>query len=126
MQEFNSRSVAIQNLDTEICKLAKQVKELRGKVTAVAKRRKNDPGALKAGHRKPNKPCTVEDSGLPAEQAQIMGFPVSQNQYQTLSVMEAPESEFSHVQCLEDPRKTRAQRQQASSSGEGHGTIAGK
>ena len=36
MQEFNRRSVAIQNLDAEICKLAKQVKELQCKVTAVA------------------------------------------------------------------------------------------
>ena len=29
MQEFNQRSEAIQNLDAEICKLAKQVQELR-------------------------------------------------------------------------------------------------
>ena len=50
LQEFNSRSVAIQNLDEEICKLTKQVKELRCKVTAVAKRSRNDPGALKTGH----------------------------------------------------------------------------
>ena len=118
MQEFNKRSEAIQNLDAEICKLAKQVQELRCKVTAVAKRKGNDPGALKAGHRQPNVPCTVEDSELPASEPSILGFPVFQNQYQLLSVMEAQESEFSPVQSLEDPRKTRAQRLQASSSGE--------
>ena len=39
MQEFNRRSVAIQNLDAEICKLAKRVKELQCKATAVAKRK---------------------------------------------------------------------------------------
>ena len=125
MQEFNHRSEAIQNLDAEICKLAKQVKELRCRVTAVAKRRRNDPGALKAGHRKPKIPCTVKEPKLPARQPSILGFPVSQNQYQMLSVMEAPESEFSHVQCLEDPRKTRAQRLQASSSGEGQELLQG-
>ena len=97
MQEFNKRSEAIQNLDAEIYKLAKQVKELQCKVTAVAKRKGNDPGALKAGHKQPNEPCTVEESELPASEPSILGFPVSQNQYQTLSVMEAPESEFSHV-----------------------------
>ena len=125
LQEFNNRSVAIQNLDAEICKLAKQVKELRCKVTAVTKRRRNDPGALKAGHRKPNVPCTVEDSKLPAKQPIMWGFPVSQNQYQTLSVIEAQEPEFSPVQSLEDPRKTRAQRLQASSSGEGQELLQG-
>ena len=125
LQEFNYRSEAIQNLDAEICKLAKQVKELRCKVTAVTRRSRNDPGALKAGHKMPNTPCTVEETRLPAKQPSMMGFPVSQNQYQTLSVMEAPGSEFSHVQCLEDPRKTRAQRLQASSSGEGQELLQG-
>ena len=67
MQEFNNRSKAIQNLDAEICNLAKQVKELRCKVTAVAKRSGKDPGALKAGYKKPNVPCTVEESRLPAK-----------------------------------------------------------
>ena len=123
MQEFNQRSEAIQNLDAEICKLAKQVKELRCKVTAEVKRRRNDPGALKAGHKKPNIPCTIEDSNSPARQPSMLGFPVSQNQYQILSEMEVPESEFSHVQCLEDPRKTRAQRLQVSSCGEGQETL---
>ena len=85
MQEFNERSEAVQNLDAEICKLAKQVKELRCKVTAVTKRSKNDPGALKAGHIKPNRPCTVEDSKLPVKQPSVLGFPVSQNQFQMLS-----------------------------------------
>ena len=118
MQEFNKRSEAIQNLDAKICKLAKQVKELQCKVTAVAKRKGNDPGALTAGHRQPYVPCTVEDSELPAEEPSVMGFPVFQNQYQLLSVMEAQESEFSPVQSLEDPRRTRAQRLQASSNGE--------
>ena len=97
MQEFNQRSEAIQNLDAEICKLAKQVKELRCKVTAVVKRRRNDPGALKTGHRKPNIPCTVEDSNSPARQPSMWGFPVSQNQYQILSLTEAQEPEFSPV-----------------------------
>ena len=119
LQEFNNRSKAIQNLDAEICKLARQVKELRCKVTAVAKRRRNDPGALKAGHGKPNVLCTVEEPKLPAKQPSMWEFPVSQNQYQILSMMEAQKSEFSPVQSLEDPRKTRAQRLQASSSGEG-------
>ena len=117
-QEFNRRSEAIQNLDAEICKLAKQVQELRCKVTAVAERKRNDPGALKAGHKQLNVPCTVEEPELPASEPSILGFPVFQNQYQYLSVMEAQESEFSPVQSLEDPRKTRAQRLQASSSGE--------
>ena len=40
LQEFNERSKAVQNLDAEICKLAKQVKELRCKVTAVTKKEK--------------------------------------------------------------------------------------
>ena len=35
MQEFNKRSEAVQNLDAEICKFAKQVKELQCKTTAV-------------------------------------------------------------------------------------------
>ena len=123
LQEFNKRSEAVQHLDTEICKLAKQVKELRCKVTAVTRRSRNDPGALKAGHNKPNKPCTVEETRLPAEHPSVLGFPVSQNQFQTLSANEAQESEFSPAQCLEDPRKTRAQRLQASSSAEGHGKL---
>ena len=61
MQEFNKRSEAVQNLDKEIFKLVKEVKELQCKVTAVTKRSKTDPGALIAGHTKPNRPCTVED-----------------------------------------------------------------
>ena len=125
LQEFNNRGKAVQQLDTEICKSVKQVQELRSKLTAVTKRIKTDPGALKAGHRKPNEPCTVEEPKSPARQPSMMGFPVSQNQFQSLSVNEAQESEFSPVQSLEDPRKTRAQRLQASSSGEGHGTLQG-
>ena len=46
MQEFNKRSEAVQNLDTEIGKLAKQVKELQCKITAVTKRSKIGPRAL--------------------------------------------------------------------------------
>ena len=72
-------------------------------------------GALIASYTKLNRPCTVEDSRLPAEQPQVLGFPVSQNQYQLLSSIEVQESEFSPEQKLEDPRKTRAQRLQASS-----------
>ena len=75
MQEFNKRSEAVQNLDAEICKLAKQVKELRCKVIAVTKRSKTDPGALIAGHTKPNRPYTVEDSILSAKQPNVLGFP---------------------------------------------------
>ena len=114
MQEFNKRSEAVHNLDAEICKLAKQVKELRCKITAVTKKSKINPGAPKAGHIKPNRPCTMEDSRLPAKQPNILGFPVSQNQYQSLSENEVQESEFSKEQNLEDPRKTRAQRLQTS------------
>ena len=109
LQEFNNRRVAIQNLDAEICKLAGQVKELRCKVTAVAKRSRNDPGALTVGHRKPKEPCTVEEPKSPARQPSMMGIPVSENQFQRLSVDEVQELEFSPVQSLEDPRKTRAQ-----------------
>ena len=58
---------------------------------------------------------SVEDSRLPAEQPQVLGFSVSQNQYQLLSSIEVQESEFSLEQTLEDLRKTRAQRLQASS-----------
>ena len=79
MQEFNTRSEAVQNLDAEICKFVKQVKELQFKVTAVTQRRKSDPGAVIAGHTKSNRPCTVEDSKLPANQPNVLGFPVSQN-----------------------------------------------
>ena len=79
MQEFNKRSEAVQNLDAEICKLAKQVKELQYKVTAVTKRNKTDLGALIASYTKPNRPYTVEDSILPAKQPNVLGFPVSQN-----------------------------------------------
>ena len=125
LREFNKRSEAIQNLDAEICKLVKQVKELQCKVTAVTKRSKPDPRALIAGHTKPNRPCTVEDSRLPAEQPKVLGFPVSQNQYQILSENEVQESEFSKEQDLEDPRKTRAQRLQTSSGIEGQETLQG-
>ena len=123
MQEFNIRSEAVQNLDAEICKLVKQVKELQCKVTAVTKRSKPDPGALIAGHTKPNRPCTIEDSILLTKQPNVLGFPVSQNQFQILSGIEAQESELSKEQNLEDPRKTRAQRLQASSRGEGQETL---
>ena len=123
LQEFNERSKAVQNLDAEICKLGKQVKELQYKLTAVTKRSKNDPGALKTGHIKPNRPCTVEESKLPAEHPSVLGFPVSQNQYQMLSDSEAQKPELSEEQKLEDPRKTRAQRLQVSSLTEGHKTL---
>ena len=119
MQEFNKRSEAVQNLDAEICKTAKQVKELQCKVTAVTKRSKTDPGALIAGNTKPNKPCTVEYSILPAKQPNVLGFPASQNQFSILSENEVQESELSQEQNLEDPRKTRAQRLQTSSRAEG-------
>ena len=78
LQEFNNRRVAIQNLDAEICELTGQVKELHCKVTAVDKRSRNDPGALKAGHRKPKEPCTVEEPKSPARQPSMMGIPVSE------------------------------------------------
>ena len=80
-QEFNERSAAVQNLDAEICKLVNQVEELRCQLTAVTKRSKTDPGALIAGHSKPNGPCTKEESMLPAKQLDVMGFPVSPNQF---------------------------------------------
>ena len=132
MQEFNKRSEAVQNLDAEICKLAKQVKELRCKITAVTRKSKINPGAPKAGHIKPNRPCTMEDTRLPAEQPNILGFPVSQNQFrvqnqcQSLSENEVQESEFSQEQNLEDPRKTRAQRLQTSLRVEETGNFVGK
>ena len=115
MQEFNRRSEAVQNLGAEICKTAKQVKELQCKVTTITKRSKTDPGAFVAGHAEPNKPCIVEYSILPVEQPNILGFPVSQNQFQILSENEVQESELSQEQSLEDPRKTRAQTLQTSS-----------
>ena len=123
MQEFNKRSEAVQNLDTEICKLVKQMKELQCKVAVVTKRSKTDLGALIAGHTKPNRSCTVEDSILPAKQPNVLGFPVSQNQFQILSEIEAQESELTKEQNLEDPRKTRAQRLQVSSRAEGQETL---
>ena len=123
MQEFNKRSEAIQNLDAEICKLAKHMKELQCKVTAITKRSKPDLWAFIAGHTKPNRPCTVEDSILPAKQPNVLGFPVSQNQFQILLGIEAQEPELSKEQNLEDPRKTRAQRLQASSKVEGQETL---
>ena len=123
MQDFNKRSEAVQNLDAEICKTAKQVKELQCKVTAVTKRSKTDPGALIAGHTKPNRPCTVEDSILPEKQPNVLAFPVSQNQFQILSEIEVQESKLNKEQNLEDPRKTRAQRLQASSRAEGQETL---
>ena len=52
-----------------------------------------------------------------------MGFPVSQNQFQILSEIEVQEPELSKEQNLEDPRKTRAQRLQASSRAEGQETL---
>ena len=79
MQEFNRKSVVIQNLDAEICNLAKQVKELQLKVTAVAKRKGKDPGALEAGYRKSKEPCTVEEPKFPTRQPSMMGIPVSEN-----------------------------------------------
>ena len=108
MQEFNKRSEAVQNLDAKICKTAKQVKELQCKVTAITNRSKTDPGALIVGHTKPNKPCTVEDSILPAKQPNVLEFPTSQNQFSILSENEVQESELRQEQNLEDPRKTRA------------------
>ena len=123
MQEFNRRNEAVQNLDVEICKAAKQVKELRCKVTAVTKRSKTDPEALIAGHTKPKKSCAAENSILPAKQPNVLGFPVSSNQFQILSENEVQESELSQEQNLEDPRKTRAQRPQASSRAEGQETL---
>ena len=95
MQEFNERSAVVQNLDAEICKLVNHVQELRCQLTAVTKRSKTNPGALKAGHSKPNVPCAMEDSILPAKQPNVLGFPVSQNQYKMLSTNEVQESEFS-------------------------------
>ena len=125
MQEFNTRSKAVQKLDTEICKLVKQVQELRSQLTTVTDRNKTDPGALIAGNTKPKRPCTVEDSKLPANQPNVLGFPVSQNQYQILSENEVQESEFSEEQNLEDPRKTRAQRLPTSSIVEGQEILQG-
>ena len=95
LQEFNERSKAVQNLDAEIYKLGKQVKELQCKIAAVTKRSKTDPRTLVAGHTKPNIPCTVEDSRLPAKQPNVLGIPVSQNQFQILLANEAQGSEFS-------------------------------
>ena len=126
MQEFNKRSEAIRNLDVEICKLEKQVKELQCKITTVTKRSKTGPGPLIAGHTKPNRPCTVEDPKLPANQPNVLGFPVSQNQYQMLTENEVQESDFSQKQNLEDPRKTRAQRLQISSRVEGQEILLWK
>ena len=125
MQEFNKRSKAVQKLDTEICKLVNQVQELRCQLTAVTNRSKTDPGALKAGHSKPNVPCTMEESTLPAKQPEILGIPVSINQFQSLSANEVQESEFSQEQPLEDLRKTRAQRLQTSSSVERQEILQG-
>ena len=99
------------------------MKELQCKVTVVTKRSKTDPGALIAGHTKLNRPCTVEDSILPAKQPNVLGFPVSQNQFQILSEIEVQKSELSKEQNLEDPRKTRAQRLQTSSRAEGQETL---
>ena len=125
MQEFNVKSTAVQKLDTEIGNLVNQVQELRCQITAVTNRSKTDPGALKAGHSKPNVPCTMEDSKLPVKQPEVLGFPVSQNQFQRLSANEVQESEFSQEQPLEDPRKTRAQRLQTSSNVERQELLQG-
>ena len=102
-----------------------RLKSCRSKLAAVTKKSKTDPRALVTGHTKPNRPCTIEDSRLPAKQPSVLGFPVSQNQFQKLSEIEAQESEFSKEQDLEDPRKTRAQRLQVSSLTEGHGKLQG-
>ena len=62
------------------------------------------------------KPCTVLDSGLPSVEPSVLGFPVTPNQYNILSEDEVVNSEPGQDQSLEDPRRTRAQRQPASSS----------
>ena len=55
-QEFNTRSQTVQTLDAEICKIAKQVKELRSKITAARGKGKTGPEVLKTGYTVPIKP----------------------------------------------------------------------
>ena len=115
MQEFNQRSQTVQTLDAEICKTAKQVKELRSKVTAATGKGKTGPKVLKTGYAMPIKPYTVTDSELPSVQPSVLGFPVTPNQFSILSEDEVTCSELGQDQTLEDPRQTRAQRYSASS-----------
>ena len=122
-QEFNIRSQTVQTLDAEICKIAKQVKELRSKITAATGKGKTGPEVLKTGYAVPIKPCTVSDSGLPSVQPSVLGFPVAPNQFSILSEDEVACSELGQDQNLEDPRQTRAQRQSASSSIGEQGTM---
>ena len=117
---------AVQNLDAEISKLGKQVKELRSKLTAVTNRRKTDPRTLETGHTKPNKPCTVEDSELPAKQPSVLGFPVSPNQFQILSVNEAQESELSPRTEIRRPKEDQSSKTTGFISGRGTWNLAGK
>ena len=112
-QEFNTRSQTIQTLDAEICKIAKQVKELRNKLTAATGKGKTGPEVLKTGYAVPIKPCTVSDSGLPSVQPSVLGFPVAPNQYSILSEDEVTCAELGQDQSLEDPRQTRAERHSA-------------
>ena len=60
-QEFNTRIQTVQTLDAEICKTAKQVKELRSKITAATGKGKTGPEVLKTGYTVPIKPCTVSN-----------------------------------------------------------------
>ena len=109
-QEFNTRSQTVQTLDAEICKIAKQVKELRSKLTAATGKGKTGLEVLKTGYTMPIKPCIVSDSRLPSVQPSVLGFPVTPNQFSILSEDEVTCAELGQDQNLEDPRQTRAQR----------------